>query len=292
MFSGLSLFSSTGSCCSACSGAEQAGSCRLTCTLVPTPSTLCKLKVPPINSARVRLMTRPRPAPWRARGPSAWTKALNSRAWSAGLMPMPVSRTFSSTARLSVSLGEGSSRLAWTSPRSVNLMALLIRLDKTCLSRSGSASTQTGAAGSSLCKCRPLARALPSNTRTVARTSSTRLVGTGCRVMCPDSMREMSRISPISSSRPMAESWAVCKVWVSQRPPRLSSRANSSRPITAFIGVRISWLMVARKVLLVWLACSASSLAWRSCSSRPRLSASCACRACWASVRWLISLRR
>ncbi len=35
----------------------------------------------------------------------------------------------------------------------------------------------------------------------------------------------------------------------------------------AFIGVRISWLMLARKALLAWLAASASSLDRRSASS-------------------------
>ncbi len=39
-------------------------------------------------------------------------------------------------------------------------------------------------------------------------------------------------------------------------------------PMIAFIGVRISWLMAARKVLLAWLACSAASCAARPSSKR------------------------
>ena len=35
-------------------------------------------------------------------------------------------------------------------------------------------------------------------------------------------------------------------------------------PMTAFMGVRISWLMVARKALLASLAASASRRAWSS----------------------------
>ena len=35
-------------------------------------------------------------------------------------------------------------------------------------------------------------------------------------------------------------------------------------PITAFSGVRISWLIVARKALFAWFAASASSRARRS----------------------------
>ena len=52
-------------------------------------------------------------------------------------------------------------------------------------------------------------------------------------------------------------------------------------PSTPFIGVRISWLMLARNSLLAWLAASAASLAIRnwavretSCSSWSRWSAS------------------
>ncbi len=48
-------------------------------------------------------------------------------------------------------------------------------------------------------------------------------------------------------------------------------------PITPFIGVRISWLMLARKALLARLAASASSassLARRAASSSSRLAAS------------------
>ncbi|MBK6356124.1 MAG: hypothetical protein IPF44_05085 [Betaproteobacteria bacterium] len=42
----------------------------------------------------------------------------------------------------------------------------------------------------------------------------------------------------------------------------------------AFIGVLISWLMLARKVLFAWLADSASSLASASSSVRELTSAS------------------
>ena len=41
-------------------------------------------------------------------------------------------------------------------------------------------------------------------------------------------------------------------------------------PMTPFIGVRSSWLIVARKSLLARLACSAASRSW-ICSRSPRL---------------------
>ena len=43
-------------------------------------------------------------------------------------------------------------------------------------------------------------------------------------------------------------------------------RSSPVIPITAFIGVRISWLIVARNALFAWVAASASS------------------RACWSSL--------
>ena len=38
--------------------------------------------------------------------------------------------------------------------------------------------------------------------------------------------------------------------------------------MTPFMGVRISWLMLARNWVRARMACSAASWAWRSCSSR------------------------
>ncbi len=43
---------------------------------------------------------------------------------------------------------------------------------------------------------------------------------------------------------------------------RSVSSSKLVMPMTAFIGVRISWLIVARKALLAWLACSASRRAF------------------------------
>ncbi len=67
-----------------------------------------------------------------------------------------------------------------------------------------------------------------------------------------------------------AELWAVATIW---RCCVVSSvrASTSSMPVTPIIGVRISWLIAARKVDFARLACSA---AWRaasaSCSARSR----------------------
>ncbi|MNY52995.1 hypothetical protein D3C86_1887160 [compost metagenome] len=83
--------------------------------------------------------------------------------------------------------------------------------------------------------------------------------------MRPDSILAISRMSPISASSELAESWATV---IASRSSPSRFRASSSMPMMAFIGVRISWLMVARNRLLATLASSAWSLAWRNSATR------------------------
>ena len=52
----------------------------------------------------------------------------------------------------------------------------------------------------------------------------------------------------------------------------MSSRSNSAKPTIAVIGVRISWLMLARNSLFARLAASAVRRAASSCSFKPRSS--------------------
>ena len=68
---------------------------------------------------------------------------------------------------------------------------------------------------------------------------------------------------------PSSESAEICTI---SRYSRCSgdssvSSASSVMPMTPFIGVRISWLMLARNSLLARLAASAASRACRSASS-------------------------
>ncbi|MNE81307.1 hypothetical protein D3C80_1779460 [compost metagenome] len=93
-----------------------------------------------------------------------------------------------------------------TWPRSVNLMALLTRFETICLTRSGSNSTSTRAfAAMRIIRVRFFWRAKPSNTCATDSTSSARLTRSGAKDRCPDSMRAMSRMSPIKASRSLAE---------------------------------------------------------------------------------------
>ncbi|MNO96942.1 hypothetical protein D3C76_886330 [compost metagenome] len=182
-------------------------------------------------------------------------------------MPIPLSSTHRSRAIRSSASG---SAVTWmpTKPLSVNLMALLSRLERICLKRSGSISTSQAAASTSISSlsCRPFCLASPSKILATDSTSSRSLARSGISVRRPDSILATSRMSPISSSSDRADSWATSSgpLWL-QLPQPLPSSASSSMPITALSGVRISWLMVARKVLLMRLASSACSLAICNC---------------------------
>ena len=75
-----------------------------------------------------------------ARAASACSNSRKILAWSAGAMPMPVSRTLNST---SPGQAPGSTTIA-TPPCSVNLIALPARLSSTCFSRVSSPITRDG----------------------------------------------------------------------------------------------------------------------------------------------------
>ena len=66
------------------------------------------------------------------------------------------------------------------------------------------------------------------------------------------SLRMVIRFLPDSRA-----AWAL-RVWSSSSA---EASSNSVMPSTPFIGVRISWLMVARKCDFAWFAASAASLA-------------------------------
>ena len=86
----------------------------------------------------------------------------------------------------------------------------------------------------------------------------------------PNSMRATSRMMLISPSRWRPAS-LICVANSATRArvglPASCSSA-SEKPITAFSGVRSSWLIVARKRDLAWFAASAASFARRSSSWR------------------------
>jgi hypothetical protein len=82
----------------------------------------------------------------------------------------------------------------------------------------------------------------------------------------PASIRERSRMPSIRSSRASDDSRSNRRYFRCCGPSSVES-SRSEAPTMAFIGVRISWLMFARKSLLARLALSAVSLAARRASS-------------------------
>ena len=91
--------------------------------------------------------------------------------------------------------------------------------------------------------------------------------------MRPDSMRDMSRMSLMRPSRWRAEEPMRSRCWRVLAEMSGSLRAMLSSPMMAFMGVRISWLMLERKTVLARLASSAAARAWL-CSRERLVSAS------------------
>src|SRR4051812_7544763 len=107
-------------------------------TVVPTPSVLATLMLPPCNSTMARLTTSPSPVPGMTCRPTAAVtfeprkNALNSRGRSAAGMPTPESAT--ATLQPSPS-APGQALTVTRPPLGVNLTALLTRLSTTWCSR-------------------------------------------------------------------------------------------------------------------------------------------------------------
>ena len=159
-----------------------------------------------------------------------------------------------------------------TPPRSVNLSALPTRLVTIWRRRPGSdwMIAGIGPAASSPSVI-PLSRALTPSTFTTSRSTWCGSHAMRSTSMRPASTFDRSRMSLISSTRCLPLEWIVSRCRRASRSflpqPRFST---SVKPRMAFIGVRISWLMLARKSLFARFAASASSRAWRSstfCSS-------------------------
>ena len=199
---------------------------------------------------------------------SACVNAWNSRDICSWVMPMPLSATLISR---SSPLRFTTSR---TVPFSVNLQALLSRLNSTCrtLVRSACISPASSATSSSrafLC--------VSTSGCTVVATSRT--IGPTAKVsrnssILPASIFERSSTPLTSDSRCLPALRILSRSGTNDSTPSsTASSCNSSLyMMTALSGVRSSWLMFARNWLLETLACSASS---RSASaSRASASAS------------------
>ena len=190
-------------------------------------------------------------------------------------MPMPVSLTSNSTPAQPSGARCGLSRSV-TPPRSVNLIALPTRLSSTCFRRCASPMTQSSTSGSrSSRSVSPLLSALARNSAITDSAIAFSDIGWYCRLSLPASIFEWSSTSFRMAINEAPDDAAVrtSRRWSTSSCER---RSRSSAPSTPFIGVRISWLIVARNCDFATFADSASSLA--RCSETVATSASWLCR--------------
>ena len=174
---------------------------------------------------------------------------------------MPVSRTLKWSMSPLLSLDSQATSTV-TSPRSVNLMALPTRLTMICRSLVGSPISVSGTSG-----CTSQLSSIPFSSARVAKTFNVvsrllrRLKSMDSNSSLPASILEKSRISLIRVSKESAEIFTMVRY---SRCSELSSvsRARSVMPMIPFMGVRSSWLMLARNSLLARLAASAADLAF------------------------------
>jgi len=146
-------------------------------------------------------------------------------------------------------------------PASVNFSALASRFSRMWRRHAGSLCTRAGtSASTTVASPSPLAVACGRTMARVFAISTARSKSRAATLALPDSILAWSRMSLIraSSARPEVLMVPAMSSWSRSSRP---SRSISDRPITAFSGVRSSWLMVARKRLLAWLAASAARLA-------------------------------
>ena len=229
--------------------------------------------LPSINCTSERTIDRPSPVPPKRRvvEASAWENGAKISACCSGAMPIPVSRTSKHRLEAAAPAAAGAARtIRSTLPRSVNLIALASRLPSTWLIRSGSPSSTSGRSDAmDTPSGSPLASAC---TQAIATASSTRVRnrnGRRSRSSSPASILDRSSTSLTTPSSALPD-----RRILSSRSACPGSRAvlpsRWDRPITAWIGVRISWLMLARNADLALLASSA----WRVCDWRSMLALS------------------
>ena len=209
--------------------------------------------------------------PWRrVVDMSACSNGANSRSTSSGAMPTPVSRTAKWAPHVSAD-SRATATSTLTSPRSVNLMPLPIRLSSTWRRRSASPTTHSGAPGlDAVDQLEALLVRLDRQRaawhRRRPRPGRTR-PASSCSL--PASSFETSRMSLITPSSPSALERSVARY---SRCSGVSdvSASSSAIPNTPFIGVRISWLMLARNSLLARLPASAARRASARSAARAR----------------------
>ncbi len=229
--------------------------------VLPSPFSLSAKISPFISSAKFLLIVRPRPVPpnWRVTEVSAWangSKMLSSWVFE---IPIPESRTW-----ICNRLGSESRRLivTRTPPSEVNLIALPTKFVRICRILCGSLMIVSGIGVAELkSNWIDFSAAFPESTWKTSRIIWMGWQGMFSISTLPASTFERSRMSLIRSRRCFPLEWIVFRYFLGSFCLPYPRRKTSVKPRMAFIGVRISWLMLARKSLFAWLAASAASFA-------------------------------
>ena len=206
------------------------------------------------------MMLMPRPVPSMARFLFSSIRLYGEKRFSisSSFMPIPVSRTVKQRLICDSSVFSAKTD-RFTSPVSVYFTALVSRFITHCLIRISSPTSRCGICRSTLTlNFKPFfsARLLITFTRSLIRED--RSYCTGMISILPSSTFERSRMSLISESKVFPAdmiSAAYARIPFSFD----SRRIISSIPITALMGVRISWDILARKRLFASFARSAIS---------------------------------
>mmetsp|Transcript_4728 Transcript_4728/g.13258 ORF Transcript_4728/g.13258 Transcript_4728/m.13258 type:complete len:459 (+) Transcript_4728:1054-2430(+) len=259
--------------CSRCIG-------MLNLNTLPFPISLSSHILPPERSTMTLLMDSPNPVPLVSlvSVPSTCSKGRKTFSTSCAGIPRPVSSTSK------CSMVSWPTSVAWLlvppsdtrmqmEPQSVNLTALVHRLMSTCRSRTMSPPHISGMSG---CRWYPrLSLFLSAMMLTVSITSSMHcLMLTGSASFCPSFTAAAGAASTLEKSNTWFSSAIIC--WALQRTMdtssccslvSCSSDSSIEQALMAFMGVRSSWLMLARNCALERAEFSAISRALAISSS-------------------------
>ena len=239
------------------------GSVIVKANVLPAPRRLDTVIEPPIMATSCEEMVSPSPVPpyLRVVELSACENDSKIVCSLSGAIPMPVSRTLNAIVASAARWFSAIRTVTSISPDSVNLIAFPTRLTMIWRSRPGSPSRRSGTPGATFnSTSRFFWWPRIASERIVSRRVSSSEKPIDSRRMCPASILEKSRMSLTICSSASADDLTMPRYSRWSAVSSVSS-TRSVMPMTPFIGVRISWLMLARKSLLTRLASSAASLA-------------------------------
>ena len=211
-------------------------------------------------------MAKPKPVPsvWVTVVVRSLSNSWYCTFWNSSLMPIPVSLTWMRYTACSACVSSCSIHIATLPPAGVNFCALAIKFTQIVCMCWLSASTRRFFTVQRTLKsnCLFSIDCLKSISRSRANCCKSTFSSRGRKV--PLSIREIFKISLINFNNKSPAKPILCRQsWICSR--LLLPLAISVKPKIAFIGVRISWLMLNKNLVLASLATLALAKAASSC---------------------------